>query len=125
MKFLDGGAAGTWNVFLACEDLKKSELFELQTCVSTAAQILFGHKWNKPATASLLFLVLLKGIVASVVGLSFCNLFIKFEIGFFSYHFFAETFAIGFKNWFLHKWIDFEVFCLNIPRGLDFESAGT
>ena len=56
MHLLVGGPARAWNVFLACEDEKILELFEMHLCHWPGAQIWFRHKWRKLVTASLLLL---------------------------------------------------------------------
>ena len=54
MHLLLGNPAHAWNVFLACKEKEKSELFALNTCLWPAAWKLFKDKWRKLATASLL-----------------------------------------------------------------------
>ena len=54
MHLLVGGPARAWTVLLACEDWKKPEAFELNTCLWAGGQILFRNKWRNLATASLL-----------------------------------------------------------------------
>ena len=54
MHLLVGGPARAWDVFLAGDDWKKLEIFQMHTCLWPGAQILFRHKWKNLATASLL-----------------------------------------------------------------------
>ena len=124
MQLLVCGPAGTWNVFLASGDQKKSELFEMHTCLWPDSQILFRLKRKKLATASLLFFFSLTGIVASVVGMSFCHLCCRFKVEVFSYCSFTETLALGFQNWFDHACVFLEFF-LEYVSSLEFLSALT
>ena len=56
------------------------------------------------------YLIVLMGIVASVMGMSFIRLCFIIYIEVFSYCTLTEKFAIGFQMWFDHEWIDFRVF---------------
>ena len=70
------------------------------------------------------FLVLM-GVVSVVIGMSFFLLWFRFFIEVFSYCTFTETFAIGFQNWFDHKWIDFEGFQWNMAFFVELSSLWT
>ena len=70
MPLLVGGPARAGNVFLAGEDLKKLELFEMHTSFEPGAQMLFRHKWSKLDTLLSYFIVLVNK-VASLIGMSF------------------------------------------------------
>ena len=50
---------------------------------------------------------------------------IRFWFEAFSYCSVLETFAIEFQNYFNHDWVEFRVFCRNMPRFFDFISACT
>ena len=62
--------------------------------------------------------IVLMGIVASVMGMSFIRLCFIIYIEVFSYCTLTETFAIGFQKWFDHEWIDFGVFCWKMAFSL-------
>ena len=71
----------------------------------------YPSELNERNWLQLLFdFIVLMGIVASVIGMSFFSCGSDF-IEFFSYCTLKETFAIGFQKWFEHEWIDFRVFC--------------
>ena len=59
------------------------------------------------------YLIVLMGIVASVMGMSFIRLCFIIYIEVFSYCTLTEKFAIGFQMWFDHEWIDFRVLLEN------------
>ena len=73
----------------------------------------------------LVHFIVLMGVVSSVIGMSFFLLCFRFLIEVFSFCTFTETFAIGFQNWFDHKWIDFEVFQWKMAFFVDFLSVWT
>ena len=66
----------------------------------------------------------LMGKVSWDIGVSFFLLCFRFLIEVFSFCTFTETFAIGFQNWFDHKWIDFEVFQWSMAFFVDFYLYG-
>ena len=70
------------------------------------------------------FFVLI-GVVSWDIGMSFFLFCFKFLIEVLSFCTFTQTFAIGFQNWFDHKWIDFEVFQWNMAFFVDFSSVWT
>ena len=59
----------------------------------------------------LFYLIVLMGVVASDIGMSFFSYVSGFRLKFFSYCTLTETFAIGFQKWFDHEWIVFGSFC--------------
>ena len=54
MHLFVGDPAGVKNVFVACEDQKQYELFEMHICVGPGPRMLFKHKTWKLDTTSLL-----------------------------------------------------------------------
>ena len=54
MHLFDSDFANAGNVFLACEDWRKLEVFEMHKYVGPGAQMLFRHKPRKMDTPSLL-----------------------------------------------------------------------
>ena len=71
----------------------------------------YGSDINEGKWSQLLFYsIVLMGIVASVIGLSLFQLCFGFWTEVVSYCTLTETFAIGFKKWFDHEWIDFGFF---------------
>ena len=73
----------------------------------------------------LFYFIVLMGIVASVIGMSFSQLCFRFYIEVFSYCTLKETFVIGFQKWFDHEWTDFGVFCSKMASFVDFISVWT
>ena len=99
--------------FWSAKTRKRLEKFEIHTSHGPGAEKLLGHIWRKMYTLLFWFNVLV-GIVSWVSGLSF---FIRGP-GFglkIPRHFFTETFAIRFQNWFDHKWIQIGVFVWLCP----------
>ena len=78
------------------------------------------NDWNWMQLFFYLFVLL--DIVASVVGTFFLAVFHVLEWSFF-FLLFEETFAVGFQNWFDHKWIEFAVLFLNLAFFVAFVSV--
>ena len=55
----------------------------------------------------------------------FFYLWVKFWVDVFSYCSVTDTFAFGFQSLFHHEWINFGVFCWNLPCFANFMSAWT
>ena len=91
---------------------------------SAAAQILFRYEKRNRDIASL-SLPCFGNIVVLFVSFLFFHLCIKFWFELFWYCSVTETFAVRFHNWFDHEWVDFGVFCKNMPRFVDLISAWT
>ena len=84
----------------------------------------YGSDINEGKWLQLLFyFIVLMGIVASVIGMRFFQLCFRFQIEFFAYCTFTETFAIGFQKLFDHEWIDFGVFCWKMVSFVGFISV--
>ena len=73
MHLLVGGPARAWNVFLACEDRKSLNFLR---CIHVIDLVLkYGSDINEGNWLQLLFyFIVLMGIVASVIGMSFYQL---------------------------------------------------
>ena len=69
------------------------------------------------------YFIVLIGIVASVIGLSFFQLCSRFYIEVFSYCTMTETYAIGLQKRFDYEWIDFGVFCWKMASFVDLISV--
>ena len=88
--------------------LEKSWNFYMHTCLWTGAQRLDCSDINEWIVMELLFyFVILAKRVASFIGMSFFHLWVRFLSWIFLVLQCHETFAIGFRNWLDHKWIDF------------------
>ena len=103
--------ARAWNVFLACEDWKKSwtfwDAYMSLTWCSNMVQTQMKEIGYSFSLTTLYWLVWLLPLLESVF-----QLFFGFWIEVFSYCFKTETFAIGFQKWFGHEWIDYGFFLL-------------
>ena len=71
-----------------------------------------------------IFALLVK-IIASLVGMRLCLLWVTFQVEVFSYCNLAETFENGFQNWFDNEWLQFGVFCWKMDSFVDFISVWT
>ena len=86
----------------------------------------YGSDINEGNLIQLLFyFIVLMGIVASVIWMSFFSCVLGFRLKFFSYCTLTETFAIGFQKWFDHEWIVFGSFCWEMASFVDFISVWT
>ena len=98
MHFLVGCPARAGSVFLACEEGKKLQLFEMHTCVGpAAAQIMLGHKGTSLDTSSLLL-----NCIGEYSCFVYCKelflLCVGVWVDVFSYCAVMETFTNGFKK---------------------------
>ena len=84
----------------------------------------YGSDINERNWLQLLFcFIVLVGMVASVIGMSFFQLCFMFEIEDFSYCSLTETYANGFQKPFDHEWIDNGVFCWKMASFVNFISV--
>ena len=103
------------------------ETLNFLSCIHVFDLVLkYGSDINEGNWLQLLFcFIVLVGMVASVIGMSFFQLCFMFEIEAFSYCTLTETYAIGFQKPFDHEWIDYGVFCWEMASFVNFISVWT
>ena len=104
MHLLVGGPALAWKVFLAWQDQKNLELFEMRSCHWTGARIGLRHKRKKLVTASLLL-----HCFDSFGWFRYCSEFLKDLFQILHWNFLVLLFDGNVCNWIPKKiwpWMD-------------------
>ena len=89
----------------------EKQLISLDECIASlghSTQMLLKHNWRK--MEKLFFLYGFCEYSCLVKCIEFFRMWVRYQTEILSYCIFTEMFAIGFQNWFDHKWIDFGVF---------------
>ena len=118
-----GGPERAWNVLL----VKTRKNLNFLRCIHVFDLVIkYCSDIKERNWLQLLFyFIVVMGRVASNIGMSFFHLFSRFYIEVFSYCNVKEMFANGIQNWFDHDCVIFGVLSWNMPRFVDFISAGT
>ena len=123
MHLLDDGPAEARKFFWLPEDCKTNWFFWEAYLSFTWCSNISQTKRRKLAAASLLL-----PCFDEYNYLFYCNEYFNcfgFKIEVFSYCTFTKSFAIGFRNWFDHKWLEFGVLCLIKDFFVDFMSVSS